>query len=160
MTEEELENMRLPEALANCPFCGQSDPRGLESLAVQYIWEDDEYYVLCERCEARGPKTDGIEDAVAGWNWRTVTASKVDPALLRPLNSALRFAASRAAITANEEKSIIAAFVSLSNGYQHVAYFDQGKFQWMSGIAPRNCELYAKQVTARPETGRADSTPI
>ncbi|MEW9855892.1 hypothetical protein [Novosphingobium sp. M1R2S20] len=26
---------------------------------------------------------------------------------------------------------------------QHVAYFDEGEFHWMSGIAPRDCELYA-----------------
>lgn len=25
---------------------------------------------------------------------------------------------------------------------QHVAYFDDGQFHWMSGIAPRNCELF------------------
>ena len=27
---------------------------------------------------------------------------------------------------------------------QHVAYFDEGEFHWMSGIAPRDCELYAE----------------
>lgn len=27
---------------------------------------------------------------------------------------------------------------------QHVAYFDEGEFHWMTGIAPRDCELYAK----------------
>ncbi|WP_303758386.1 hypothetical protein [Sphingobium yanoikuyae] len=27
---------------------------------------------------------------------------------------------------------------------QHVAYFDEGQFHWMSGIAPRDCELFAK----------------
>lgn len=27
---------------------------------------------------------------------------------------------------------------------QHVAYFDEGEFHWMSGVAPRDCELYAK----------------
>ena len=26
---------------------------------------------------------------------------------------------------------------------QHVAYFDEGAFHWMSGIKPRDCELYA-----------------
>lgn len=31
---------------------------------------------------------------------------------------------------------------------QHVAYFDEGEFQWMSGIAPRDCELYAKWIGA------------
>lgn len=149
MTEEELEDMKLPAELANCPFCGQSDPCGLESLAVQYIWEDDEYYVLCERCEARGPTADGIEDAVSGWNWRSTARSRIDPDLLRPLSSALRFAASRAAITANDEKSIIAAFVSLSNGLQPVAYFDEGQFYWMSGIAPRDCELFAAWMPAK-----------
>lgn len=29
---------------------------------------------------------------------------------------------------------------------QHVAYFDDGKFEWMSGIAPRQCELYAPKA--------------
>jgi len=33
---------------------------------------------------------------------------------------------------------------------QHVAYFDEGQFHWMSGIAPRDCELYAK-FPDRPE---------
>lgn len=141
---EDLEDMRIPEPLTNCPFCGQSDPSGQETLAVQYIWEDDEYYVLCERCEARGPTADGIEDAVAGWNWRSTVVRRVDPSLSRALSSALRFAASRAAITANEEKAIMAAFVSASNGLQPVAYFDEGQFHWVSGIAPRDCELFAK----------------
>ncbi|HEX7852096.1 MAG TPA: hypothetical protein VF503_00185 [Sphingobium sp.] len=27
---------------------------------------------------------------------------------------------------------------------RRVAYFDEGEFHWMSGIAPRDCELYAK----------------
>ena len=27
---------------------------------------------------------------------------------------------------------------------QHVAYFDDGQFHWMSGVAPRNCELYSR----------------
>lgn len=31
---------------------------------------------------------------------------------------------------------------------QHVAYFDDGKFHWMSGIAARNCELYTPAVHA------------
>lgn len=31
---------------------------------------------------------------------------------------------------------------------QHVAYFDDGEFHWMSGIAPRNCELYAVHKAA------------
>ena len=26
---------------------------------------------------------------------------------------------------------------------QHVAYYDEGQFHWMSGIAPRDCELFA-----------------
>lgn len=30
---------------------------------------------------------------------------------------------------------------------QHVAYYDDGQFHWMSGIAPRNCELYALEAT-------------
>lgn len=30
-----------------------------------------------------------------------------------------------------------------ADGMQHVAYFDEGAFQWMSGIKPRDCELYA-----------------
>ena len=31
---------------------------------------------------------------------------------------------------------------------QHVAYFDEGQFHWMSGIAPRDCELYARPIRA------------
>lgn len=26
---------------------------------------------------------------------------------------------------------------------QHVAYYDEGEFHWMSGVAPRDCELFA-----------------
>ena len=29
---------------------------------------------------------------------------------------------------------------------QHVAYYDEGAFHWMSGIAPRDCELFAARV--------------
>jgi len=29
---------------------------------------------------------------------------------------------------------------------QHVAYFDEGEFHWMSGIAPRDCELFAARA--------------
>ena len=28
---------------------------------------------------------------------------------------------------------------------QHVAYYNDGEFYWMSGIAPRDCELFAKR---------------
>jgi len=31
---------------------------------------------------------------------------------------------------------------------QHVAYFDEGQFHWMSGIKPRDCELYAQWPSA------------
>jgi hypothetical protein len=34
---------------------------------------------------------------------------------------------------------------------QHVAYFDEGAFHWMSGIAPRDCELYAPWRSQTPE---------
>lgn len=30
----------------------------------------------------------------------------------------------------------------LAEGWQHVAYYDDGEFHWMSGHSPRNCELY------------------
>ena len=36
---------------------------------------------------------------------------------------------------------------------QHVAYFDDGQFHWMSGIAPRNCEFYASPVPAATAQG-------
>lgn len=29
---------------------------------------------------------------------------------------------------------------------QHVGYFDDGEFHWMSGIKPRSCELYAERA--------------
>lgn len=29
---------------------------------------------------------------------------------------------------------------------QRVAYFDEGQFHWMSGVAPRDCELFAKAM--------------
>jgi len=31
---------------------------------------------------------------------------------------------------------------------QHVAYYDEGAFHWTSGIAPRDCELFAPKVNA------------
>lgn len=40
---------------------------------------------------------------------------------------------------------------------QHVAYFDDGQFHWMSGIAPRNCELYASLPDAEAEIARLRS---
>ena len=44
----------------------------------------------------------------------------------------------------------------LKQGWQHVAYYDAGKFHWMSGHAPRDCELYARidaalATTTQPE---------
>ena len=30
----------------------------------------------------------------------------------------------------------------LAEGWQHVAYYDDGEFHWMYGHSPRNCELY------------------
>lgn len=30
----------------------------------------------------------------------------------------------------------------LAQGWQHVAYYEEGQFHWVSGIAPRDCELY------------------
>lgn len=40
---------------------------------------------------------------------------------------------------------------------QHVAYFDEGAFHWMSGIAPRDCELYAGPVV---RTSLLDSAKV
>lgn len=39
-----------------------------------------------------------------------------------------------------------------SEPMQHVAYYDEGAFHWMSGIAPRDCELFAKWP-ARTQSG-------
>ena len=75
--ESELEEMGLSEPLADCPFCGQSDPSGQGSLAVQYTSDDEANVVVCERCEAQGPKADCIDDAVEGWNSRRITPSQV-----------------------------------------------------------------------------------
>ena len=36
----------------------------------------------------------------------------------------------------------------VSPAMQHVAYFDEGEFHWMSGIKPRDCELFAKRGEA------------
>jgi len=41
------------------------------------------------------------------------------------------------------------------NTLQHVAYYDEGAFHWMSGIAPRNCELYAAWPAALRATDDA-----
>lgn len=41
---------------------------------------------------------------------------------------------------------------------QHVAYFDDGQFHWMSGVAPRNCELYT--AWPRPEQGQAQGEAV
>lgn len=35
---------------------------------------------------------------------------------------------------------------------QHVAYYDEGAFHWMSGIAPRDCELFTAALAK--EQGR------
>lgn len=53
--------------------------------------------------------------------------------------AAIRFAEADAML-AERAKSVEASTEAL----QHVAYFDEGEFHWMSGIAPRDCELYAK----------------
>ena len=109
--DDNIEDMEIPAPLSPCPFCGQSDPFGLEKLAVQYTSDDEAMVVVCERCEAQGPKADCIEDAVEGWNTRTETGRTM--------------------------------------GWQHVAYSFDGEFHWMSGIAPRDCELFAKPLSSR-----------
>lgn len=45
----------------------------------------------------------------------------------------------------DEEQASLKAEVA----WQHVAYFDEGEFYWMSGIKPRNCELYTHPPTTR-----------
>lgn len=46
----------------------------------------------------------------------------------------------------------------LAKGWRHVAYCDGGEIHWVSGIAPRDCELYQRAdppeilaSTAQPE---------
>lgn len=48
------------------------------------------------------------------------------------------------------EKAAVAAILAAvgAHGRQHVAYVDEGKFEWMSGIKPRDCELYADWIRA------------
>jgi len=43
------------------------------------------------------------------------------------------------------EKAAVAAILAATSQpkMQHVAYFDEGRFEWMSGIRARDCELYA-----------------
>ena len=50
----------------------------------------------------------------------------------------------------------------LKQGWQHVAYFDEGEFHWMSGHKPRNCELYAKvsQTDEQPDTQGTDGLAV
>jgi len=40
-----------------------------------------------------------------------------------------------------------------STQMRHVAYFDEGEFHWLSGHAPRDCELFA----AIPERSKSSS---
>jgi hypothetical protein len=68
------------------------------------------------------------EDCIAGEGFVPVTVNAV---YCRPCAEALarRIAAEREAVPVQK--------------WQHVAYFDEGQFHWMSGIRPRDCELYA-----------------
>jgi len=43
----------------------------------------------------------------------------------------------------DEVQSTAAPQPKAAQKWQHVAYFDEGQFHWMSGIRPRDCELYA-----------------
>jgi len=44
-----------------CPFCGKKEHE---------LWEDQEIYIRCQYCGARGPDADEVEHAVKEWNTR------------------------------------------------------------------------------------------
>ncbi len=44
------------------------------------------------------------------------------------------------------QRGYAAAQEAIDPKMQHVGYFDEDQFQWMSGIAPRKCELFAEFV--------------
>lgn len=44
----------------------------------------------------------------------------------------------------------------LAEGWRHVAYHDEGQFHWVSGIAPRDCELYQRVDPPATPLGRTD----
>tara|TARA_Y100001963_G_scaffold27310_1_gene37235 strand:- start:590 stop:871 length:282 start_codon:yes stop_codon:yes gene_type:complete len=48
----------------------------------------------------------------------------------------------------DNEKVPAASASLLAKGWRHVAYYDEGGFHWVSGIAPRDCELYQPASTA------------
>lgn len=53
----------MTKPLKPCPFCGE----------VHRLYLDDSmfgYYVGCENCETRGPKTENSKSAIKKWNTR------------------------------------------------------------------------------------------
>lgn len=52
----------------------------------------------------------------------------------------------RGALERYGEKAAVAAIIAATAHMQHVAYFDEGEFHWMSGIAPRDCELFTRRT--------------
>jgi len=49
-----------------CPFCGA---KGYEK-AIFIGWDDKWYWVVCDFCGGRGPKSDSHGEAVNKWNRR------------------------------------------------------------------------------------------
>jgi len=71
----------VPE-LGPCPFCGTSmDPFVVQQSAFGRLGE--RFMVCCDGCDAMGPATDEMEDAIAAWNRRA------PPDLVRALVEAL-----------------------------------------------------------------------
>lgn len=57
--------MREEIKLEPCPFCGSDD-------VVFGAGLEDEYYVECWDCSAKVESCNGLEDALAGWNARSI----------------------------------------------------------------------------------------
>lgn len=56
----------VKEELEQCPFCGSQH---IETIAIED--KAPRYSVWCFACEAEGPNSESIEEAILRWNQRT-----------------------------------------------------------------------------------------
>lgn len=66
---------------------------------------------------------------------------------------ALQSEAAAAIAKLEAERDALREALARGRYFQHVAYFDDGKFEWMSGIRPRDCELYAHPLPTHTPAG-------
>lgn len=111
------------------------------SVAYNSDWQTEDGMTLRDWFAGKAPVT--LFDAAIACGWSGLEAANMGQdsyrATLWAVMTLMRYEYADAMLA---ERSVSAAEPKM----QHVAYFDEGEFHWMSGIKPRDCELYARST--------------